>query len=66
MKNKYWLSIFALSSLILPTLQTIAKGPQNPLQDPQPVDFVENVLSDNQAYCSVSNPISTTCLKKNI
>ncbi|KAG1463044.1 hypothetical protein G6F56_005376 [Rhizopus delemar] len=61
MKNKYWLSIFALSSLILPTLQTIAKGPQNPLQDPQPVDFVENVLSDNQAYCSPSGQIKDTC-----
>lgn len=45
-----------LSALIAPSLQQTAKGPQNPLQEPAPVNFVQSILTNNEAkdYCNVS------------
>lgn len=54
MKSKRLLRIFTIASLaIFPSFQQ--KGPQFPLQDPQPVNFVQDVLSNsNDGYCNVS------------
>ncbi|CAO3692706.1 unnamed protein product [Rhizopus microsporus] len=65
MKSGYLLYALSIASFaITPTLQSSsAKGPQRPLQDPQPVKFVQNVLSPNngEGYCSPSGQIKDTC-----
>lgn len=60
----YSLSLVSLAAL--PTLQhQTAKGPQFPLQEPAPVNFVQNILSTEDAkdYCNVSTtwPIAFLC-----
>ncbi|KAG1144123.1 hypothetical protein G6F37_007105 [Rhizopus arrhizus] len=64
MKSKGLLYTLTIASFaVLPTLQSTAKGPQRPLQDPQPVKFVENVLSTkiDESYCSPSGQIKDAC-----
>jgi hypothetical protein len=50
----YTLTVASLA--ILPTLQHTAKGPQYPLQEPAPVNFVQSILANNEPkdYCNVS------------
>ena len=49
-------SLSFASLAVFPSLQH-AKGPQLPLQEPAPVTFVENILTNNEVtdYCNVSN-----------
>lgn len=50
---------------VLPTLQhSGAKGPQHPLQEPAPVNFVQDILSPSNAnnYCNVSRVVCNNCL----
>lgn len=51
----YSLSVISLA--ILPSLQHEVKGPQFPLQEPAPVNFVQNILTSDNAkdYCNVRN-----------
>lgn len=48
---------------ISPSLQHTAKGPQHPLQEPAPVEFVETVLQNNapKDYCNPQGQIKDTC-----
>lgn len=60
------LLLFTLSFASLAVLPSIqhqgAKGPQFPLQEPKPVNFVQDVLSNNevQDYCNVRLDYSTS------
>lgn len=49
----YSLSVISLA--ILPSLQHTVKGPQFALQEPSPVNFVQNILTADNAkdYCNV-------------
>ncbi|KAI7891296.1 endoplasmic reticulum Oxidoreductin 1-domain-containing protein [Mucor mucedo] len=57
----YSLSVISLA--ILPSLQHDVKGPQFPLQEPAPVNFVQNILTSDNAkdYCNPSGQIRDTC-----
>lgn len=53
----FLLSLSFASLAVLPTLQhQTAKGPQFPLQEPAPVNFVQSILSNSDVkdYCNVS------------
>ncbi|KAI9246605.1 endoplasmic reticulum oxidoreductin 1 [Sporodiniella umbellata] len=60
MKSQLLFYGLTLSTLILPTFQA-ELGPQSVLQDPSPIKFVENVLTDKGDYCSPSGQIKDTC-----
>ncbi|KAI8987632.1 endoplasmic reticulum Oxidoreductin 1-domain-containing protein [Mycotypha africana] len=55
----------ALASIaVCPSFQeAVVKGPQRPLQDPQPVNFVENILTSTNGndYCNPQGQIRDTC-----
>lgn len=50
----YSLSLVSLA--VLPSIQHSVKGPQYPLQEPEPVKFVQSILTNNEPkdYCKVS------------
>lgn len=55
LSRRFLYTLSLVSALIAPTLQQAAKGPQDPLQEPAPVSFVQNILTNNEAkdYCNV-------------
>jgi hypothetical protein len=49
-------SLLLFAAAIQTSLQTQVKGPSSPLQEPAPIEFVKDVLSNDnpQDYCNVS------------
>ncbi|KAI8071875.1 endoplasmic reticulum Oxidoreductin 1-domain-containing protein [Thamnidium elegans] len=56
-------SLSFVSLAILPSLQQSVKGPQYPLQEPEPVKFVKSILTNNEPkdYCKPSGQIKDAC-----
>ncbi|KAI9333891.1 endoplasmic reticulum Oxidoreductin 1-domain-containing protein [Pilaira anomala] len=56
-------SLSFVSLAILPSFQHGVKGPQYPLQEPEPVKFVQNILTSSESndYCKPSGQIKDAC-----
>ncbi|KAG1453697.1 hypothetical protein G6F56_007505 [Rhizopus delemar] len=61
--KQFLYTLLIASFAIPPTLQSSAKGPQLPLQVPEPVNFVKNILATNngEEYCNPSGQIQDAC-----